>query len=92
MARAVEDIRKDYTGTLSGYLVQADEEARLHAHELGRMALIGGIGVLDIVTLHHEALASLGAAGSLPSGMTSAWRPGTSRGAASCTSARPSRA
>jgi light-regulated signal transduction histidine kinase (bacteriophytochrome) len=62
----IEDIRKDYAGTLSGYLIQADEEARLHAHELGRKALIGGIGVLDIVTLHHEALASLAEAGSLP--------------------------
>jgi light-regulated signal transduction histidine kinase (bacteriophytochrome) len=65
MAGMMEDIRKDYAGTLSGYLIEADEEARLHAHELGRKALTGGIGVLDIVTLHHEALASLGEAGSL---------------------------
>src|SRR5579864_5984670 len=61
-----EDIRKDYAGTLSGYLVEADEAARMHAHELGRKALTGGIGVLDIIALHHEALASLGNAGSLP--------------------------
>jgi light-regulated signal transduction histidine kinase (bacteriophytochrome) len=66
MTGVIEDIRRDYAGTLSGYLIQADEEARLHAHELGRKALTGGIGVLDIVTLHHEALASLGEAGSLP--------------------------
>lgn len=66
MTGVIEDIRKDYAGTLSGYLIEADEEARLHAHELGRKALTGGIGVLDIVTLHHEALASLGEAGSLP--------------------------
>jgi len=61
-----EDIRKDYAGTLGGYLVEADEAARMHAHELGRKALTGGIGVLDIIALHHEALASLGNAGSLP--------------------------
>ena len=66
MAGMMEDIRRDYAGTLSGYLIEADEEARLHAHELGRKALTGGIGVLDLVTLHHEALASLGPAGSLP--------------------------
>jgi len=66
MAGVIEDIRKDYTGTLSGYLIKADEDARLHAQEHGRKALTGGVGVLDIVTLHHEALASLGQAGSLP--------------------------
>jgi light-regulated signal transduction histidine kinase (bacteriophytochrome) len=66
MAGVIEDIRKDYAGTLSGYLIRADEGARLHAHELGRKALTGGVGVLDIVTLHHEALASLREAGSLP--------------------------
>jgi light-regulated signal transduction histidine kinase (bacteriophytochrome) len=66
MAGVMEDIRKDYAGMLSGYLIAADEEARLHACELGRKALTGGIGVLDIVTLHHEVLASLGQAAKLP--------------------------
>jgi light-regulated signal transduction histidine kinase (bacteriophytochrome) len=61
-----EDIREDYAGTLGGYLVEADEAARLHAHELGRKALIGGAGVLDIVTLHHEALARLNRVAELP--------------------------
>jgi light-regulated signal transduction histidine kinase (bacteriophytochrome) len=66
MAGVMEDIRKDYAGMLSGYLIAADEEARLHACELGRKALTGGFGVLDIVTLHHEVLASLGQADKLP--------------------------
>jgi light-regulated signal transduction histidine kinase (bacteriophytochrome) len=66
MTGAMEDIRRDYAGTLGGYLVQADEAARMHAHELGRKALTGGIGVLDLIALHHEALASLGEPRSLP--------------------------
>jgi light-regulated signal transduction histidine kinase (bacteriophytochrome) len=47
-------------------MVEADEAARLRAHELGRKALRDGIGVLDLIALHHEALAGLGRAGSLP--------------------------
>jgi light-regulated signal transduction histidine kinase (bacteriophytochrome) len=59
MTVAREEIRKEYAGRLGGYVVEADEDARLHAHELGRKALSGGIGVLDLVALHHEALARL---------------------------------
>ena len=62
---AAEDLRREYAGSLGGYLVRADEDARLHAHELGRKALSGGIGVLDLVALHHEALAKLDVAGPL---------------------------
>lgn len=60
-----EEIRREYAGSLGGYLIEADEAARLHAHELGRKALAGGVGVLDIVALHHEALAILAGSGSL---------------------------
>lgn len=60
-----EEIRREYAGSLGGYLVEAGEAARLHAHELGRKALAGGVGVLDIVALHHEALAILARSGSL---------------------------
>jgi light-regulated signal transduction histidine kinase (bacteriophytochrome) len=66
MTGAREDIRTQYAGTLGGYLADADEAARLHAHELGRKALMSGIGVLDIVSFHHEALVKLGQAGSVP--------------------------
>lgn len=60
-----EEIREEYAGSLGGYLVEAGEAARLHAHELGRKALAGGVSVLDIVALHHEALAILARSGSL---------------------------
>lgn len=60
-----EEIREEYAGSLGGYLVEAGEAARLHAHELGRKALAGGVSVLDIVALHHEALAKLARSGSL---------------------------
>jgi light-regulated signal transduction histidine kinase (bacteriophytochrome) len=54
-----ESIREAYAGSLADYLAQADEDARLRAHELGRKALTGGIGLLDLVALHHEVLAKL---------------------------------
>src|SRR5689334_11055781 len=63
MTGAPTSIRGDYAGTLGGYLTQADEAARLHAHELGRQALTDGLGVLDFVTLHQQVLAHFGAAG-----------------------------
>lgn len=65
MTATREEIRQEYAGSLGGYLVEAGEAARLHAHELGRKALAGGVSVLDIVALHHEALAILARSGSL---------------------------
>jgi len=65
MTAAPAHLREEYAGSLSGYLTQADENARLNAHELGRKALRGGIGVLDLVALHHDVLAGLDRAGQL---------------------------
>jgi light-regulated signal transduction histidine kinase (bacteriophytochrome) len=65
MTAAPAHLREEYAGGLSGYLAQADENARLNAHELGRKALRGGIGVLDLVALHHDVLAGLDRAGPL---------------------------
>jgi len=66
MSVAHEAFRAEYAGSLGGYLAEADEAARLHAHELGRKALVGGVGVIDLIALHHDALARLGALGSVP--------------------------
>src|SRR5256885_1969334 len=60
MSDAPRGLRDEYVATLGSHLAQADEAALLHAHELGRKALSDGIGVLDLVMLHHEALAKLG--------------------------------
>jgi len=44
---------------IAGY-VAAPTEAGLHrAYEIGRSALAGGVGVLDIASLHHDALSQL---------------------------------
>ena len=58
-------LQDDYAATLASHLARADEAALLHAHELGRKALSEGIGILDLVLLHHEELAKLGASGGL---------------------------
>lgn len=66
MTGVSQKLREDYADSLGGYLVEADETTRLHAHELGRKALSDGVGVLEIVTLHHETLARLGPLGAVP--------------------------
>ena len=62
MWRSLQD---EYAATLASHLAQADEAALLHAHELGRKALSDGVGILDLVLLHHQVLARLGASGRL---------------------------
>lgn len=45
-----------YISALRGYL-DAPDEAGLHtAYELGRDAVVGGVGVLSMVAIHHEIL------------------------------------
>jgi light-regulated signal transduction histidine kinase (bacteriophytochrome) len=65
MKRTWRSLQDEYAATLASHLAQADEAALLHAHELGRKALSDGIGILDLVLLHHQALARLGASGRL---------------------------
>jgi PAS domain S-box-containing protein len=45
------------------YAAGAEEAALTRAYELGRVAILEGIGVLELAAMHHEALASLGASG-----------------------------
>ena len=46
-----------YGSALLAYLKQSDELGLHQAYELGRRALQEGIGVIDLVALHHDALA-----------------------------------
>jgi signal transduction histidine kinase len=46
-----------YIKTLDAYLSKPDEGLLLDAYELGRAALIRGLGVLEIASLHSRALA-----------------------------------
>lgn len=51
-------LSQDYSKALGDFLVKFDENARLQAYELGRQALGEGVGLLDLVTIHHLALGS----------------------------------
>jgi PAS domain S-box-containing protein len=53
------DLKDQYTRTLQDYLA-ATGETNLHcAYELGRRALDEGLGVLEMASLHHHALATV---------------------------------
>lgn len=49
-------LAEEYGLALDSFLARDDEDARLHAYELGRRALMDEIGLLDIVAIHHLAL------------------------------------
>ena len=49
----------DYTAGLRAYLEEPDESALAAAYELGRAAMDGGAGVIDIVGTHAEAVGSI---------------------------------
>jgi len=53
------EIPSEYVAALRDYLARTDEVALRRAYELGRRALAGGLGVLDMARLHHEAVAEV---------------------------------
>jgi signal transduction histidine kinase/ActR/RegA family two-component response regulator len=53
------DIARRYATALRDHLVSPNESALHQAYELGRAALAENLGVVDLVLLHHEALANL---------------------------------
>jgi signal transduction histidine kinase/CheY-like chemotaxis protein len=54
-----DDLARNYAASLDAHLADAGETALHQAYELGRTALNDGLGVLDIVAVHHTALAAL---------------------------------
>src|SRR5690349_10752152 len=58
------DIRTRYQQGLQAYLASPGESLLLSAYELGREALSQGLGVIDMVSIHHGALAAMWADGS----------------------------
>ena len=52
-------IAKRYTAGLQAYLTGGEEAALQYAYELGRDALNRGVGLLDMITLHHHALGTV---------------------------------
>ncbi len=48
----------EYSSALHDYLARRDEVNLQRAYELGRFGLREGIGIIDLATVHHEALAA----------------------------------
>ncbi|MBI2816597.1 MAG: response regulator [Acidobacteria bacterium] len=52
-------LAEQYAAALEDYLSGAGEHALHFAYELGRRAIADGVGVLDMVAIHNEALAAV---------------------------------
>jgi signal transduction histidine kinase len=52
------ELADDYAFALQQYLSEPEEPALARAHEVGRKALIDGLGVLEMATAHSRALAA----------------------------------
>ena len=59
MKRPFEELLKQYTNALEDHLAGGGETALQEAYELGRRALAEGLGVLDMASLHADALATV---------------------------------
>jgi diguanylate cyclase (GGDEF)-like protein len=53
------ELQEQYTSALQSYLAGEWETASQDVYELGRRAITDGLGVLDVVTIHNEALATV---------------------------------
>jgi light-regulated signal transduction histidine kinase (bacteriophytochrome) len=54
-----KDLGHQYRSALARYLSKPEEASLSQAYELGRMAIGQGLGILDIATMHEEAVATL---------------------------------
>lgn len=54
-----DDLARTYRATLLRHLGRQEEASRAAGYELGREALVAGVGLLEIVTVHHEAVAEV---------------------------------
>jgi light-regulated signal transduction histidine kinase (bacteriophytochrome) len=62
------NLTEQYSAQLATHFAASTESVLLDAHELGRRAVSDGVGVLDLVNVHHHALRALVAAGGVPTG------------------------
>src|SRR5438552_18566247 len=53
-----QTLSRQYTATLRRYLARQEEALLQQAYELGRKAIMRGLGVLDIARIHQPALAA----------------------------------
>lgn len=56
MPERLKKLAEAYTAALQKYVAGAGEEALQTAYNLGREAIVGGVGVLDIATVYQDAL------------------------------------
>lgn len=59
MTTRIDELRAEYVAGLRAYLEHGDEAGLTYAYELGRRALIDGLGLLDMAALHRAALDAL---------------------------------
>jgi signal transduction histidine kinase len=53
------DFRTDYLGALRTYLSRKDEAALRRGYEIGRKAMADGKSLMDISSIHHEAMEAI---------------------------------
>ncbi len=59
MNQTVRELSVQYRSGLDGYLAGGGEAASLRSYELGRKAIGQGLGLMDLVTVHQEAVATI---------------------------------
>ena len=59
MRDPLDDLRRDYRPRFLAWLTRRDEGGLSAAYELGRRSLHLGIGLLDLVRVHHEVYADV---------------------------------
>jgi hypothetical protein len=52
----VSRLRQNYAAAFARYLFHRDEAALSAAYELGRHALATGVGLLEVVQVHHQVV------------------------------------
>ncbi len=58
MTESATPLQTEYRAALQDHLAGAGEAALQRAYEIGRKALAQGVGVLELASLHHQALAA----------------------------------
>jgi Phosphoserine phosphatase RsbU, N-terminal domain len=59
MSDALARLRLDYRSALLGYLSQRAEAQLRSAYEIGRSAILSGVGLLDLVQIHNAVALGL---------------------------------
>ena len=56
MNESLSAIQEQYASSLLEYLRTGGEAARARAYEIGRQALSQGLGILEMASIHHQAV------------------------------------